>query len=121
MTDASPPLDSGTPGVYYVAGDPVAVAAALEDAGWSTAVVAPAATTHEFYDGVVAALSLPAYFGRNLDALWDCLTDLDTPTAVVLSDWQRFAAARPGRWSAILDLFVERTERSPAFAVVLAS
>jgi RNAse (barnase) inhibitor barstar len=30
----------------------------------------------EFYDAVAAALSFPDWFGRNLDALYDCLRDL---------------------------------------------
>lgn len=27
------------------------------------------------HDALAAAFSLPAYYGRNLDALWDCLTE----------------------------------------------
>lgn len=121
MRDVSRLVDgSGAPGVYEVADDAAEVAAALAQAGWSTALLAPVASTHDFYTEVIVALRLPGYFGRNLDALWDGLTDLDTPTALVLADWRRFAAARPARWAAILEVLVERTERSPAFAVVLA-
>lgn len=29
-----------------------------------------------FMDSIAAALEFPDYFGRNLDALYDCLTDL---------------------------------------------
>ena len=41
-------------------------------------------------------LSLPAYYGRNLDALWDCLTsDLQTPCEIrlILSDTTPYADA----------------------------
>jgi hypothetical protein len=33
-------------------------------------------TKAEAMDAIAAALSFPDYFGRNLDALYDCLTDL---------------------------------------------
>ncbi len=33
-------------------------------------------TREAAHDELAAALSLPAYYGRNLDALHDCLTDL---------------------------------------------
>jgi RNAse (barnase) inhibitor barstar len=109
-----------TPGVYTSDRDPADVRAALARAGWSTALLGPASTTEGFYDEVAAALDLPEYFGRNLDALWDCLTDLETPTVVIVSEWTRFAEARPSRWAAILDVFAERCSRPPDFAVVLA-
>ena len=32
------------------------------------------------------ALSFPLYFGGNLDALYDCLTEIGTPTAIVVTD-----------------------------------
>ncbi len=31
-------------------------------------------TIEDFYAIAIKELSLPAYFGNNLDALWDCLT-----------------------------------------------
>jgi ribonuclease inhibitor len=45
-----------------------------------------------FYDEVAHQLDLPAYFGRNLDALWDVLTtDIAGPVKVV---WEHATASR---------------------------
>lgn len=32
-------------------------------------------------------LSFPSWYGRNLDALYDCLTDLHEDTEIVLQNW----------------------------------
>ena len=37
------------------------------------------------HDYLCEALELPAYYGRNLDALHDCLTDIASPTRLVLT------------------------------------
>lgn len=108
-----------TPGIHRVLDTPDRAATLLGEAGWTTAISAPATTTTEFYDALAAALHLPDYFGRNLDALWDVLTDLDGPTALILADWTAYATARPARWSKIVDLLIERTELDPPFAVFL--
>ena len=42
-------------------------------------------TAEAVYDHLEKELSFPAYFGRNLDALHDCLTDVGTPTRLVLT------------------------------------
>ena len=42
-------------------------------------------TAEAVYDYLTAELALPDYFGRNLDALHDCLTDISTPTRFVLT------------------------------------
>lgn len=40
-------------------------------------------TIEDFYKIAAKQLSLPEYFGNNLDALWDCLTgDIELPVAV---------------------------------------
>ena len=42
-------------------------------------------TPDAVYDYLSEELHLPPYFGRNLDALHDCLTDIGTPTRLVLT------------------------------------
>ena len=37
------------------------------------------------YDYLQKELSFPAWFGRNLDALHDCLTDVSSPTRLLLT------------------------------------
>lgn len=108
-----------TPGVHRLLGDPDAISALLRAGGWWAVVLPPSATTHEFWIHLEGALALPDYFGRNLDALWDSLTDLELPTALILTDWTRYARARPERWATILATLTERAEQEPAFAVVL--
>ena len=42
-------------------------------------------TAYAVYDYLKTELSFPAWFGRNLDALHDCLTDLSAPTRLILT------------------------------------
>ena len=42
-------------------------------------------TPDAVYDYLTEELAFPAYFGRNLDALHDCLTDIASPTRLVLT------------------------------------
>ena len=42
-------------------------------------------TPDAVYDYLTEELGFPAYFGRNLDALHDCLTDVGTPTRLILT------------------------------------
>jgi len=63
------------------------------------------------YEYLSEELALPAWFGRNLDALHDCLTDIGTPTRFILTGAdaplaQRFLpvfrdAARENRYLAV--------------------
>ena len=38
--------------------------------------LAEAQTKQDVLDGIAAAFTFPAHFGKNLDALYDCMTDL---------------------------------------------
>lgn len=107
-------------GVHRVPGAAGPVAAELARRGWDVAVV-PASTTDDgVWDGFVAALHLPGWFGRNLDALDEVLGDLPRPTALVLAGWSAYARARPERWERLLPVLRDRDRDSgPALLVLL--
>ena len=116
MSSAGPPL---TPGVYRVAGAED-TARALARSGWNVRLVGRAASTPGLYAELAGALELPRWFGANLDALWDCLTDLPVPTALVLGGWNAFEQAEPEQARRMMDVFAERTQVEPPFTVALA-
>ncbi|MER5931479.1 barstar family protein [Streptomyces sp. NPDC002054] len=63
-------------------------------------------------DACAEAFALPEWFGRNWDALADCLVDLSwLPEApgrvVVVSSWRGFARARPGDWETLREVLEE--------------
>jgi RNAse (barnase) inhibitor barstar len=65
---------------------------------------ADAPTINDFYSQIQKGLKLPAYFGKNLDALYDCLCDFSWLDAkevhVVLRGYDAFLAkeAKNKRW-----------------------
>jgi len=107
-------------GVYRILGPAPAIAEALSAAGWSAVLVPATASTAQFYRELAGAAGLPSWFGANLDALWDSLTDLTGPTALVLAQWTRLARAEPTACPRILAVLEERPRTYPPFAVVLA-
>ncbi len=115
MTRAGPPL---TPGVYRVA-TADDTARTLVRSGWDVRLVTPATSTAGLYGALADALDLPSWFGANLDALWDCLTDLTIPTALVLGGWRSFERAEPEQARRVVDVFAERALAEPPFAVAL--
>ncbi|HEU4546234.1 MAG TPA: barstar family protein [Microlunatus sp.] len=114
----------GRGGIYRILAPHSALAqdtveAQLAADGWRVAVLPEVARTQEFYAAVRAALELPDWTGANLDALWDVLTDLTEPTALVWRQYATFAMARPGPWQRILAVLEERARQDPPFAVLL--
>ena len=63
--------------------------------------------------------SFPDYYGRNLDALWDCLTDLAEPTVLLWDGWGPFAHAEPEGFEALLTVLRDRSAARPPFSVLL--
>ena len=61
-----------------------------------------------FLDAIAGIMGFPDYFGRNWDALEDCLTDLawiDAPAVVLVLDRTgRFAQKQPEAWRVALDV-----------------
>lgn len=114
---------SGWPrrGVHRVPGASGPIDAELARRGWEVALVPPSTTDDGLWDGLVVALGLPDWFGRNLDALDEALGDLAAPTALVLTTWTAYARARPERWERLLPVLGERADHDGTpFVVVLA-
>ncbi len=42
-------------------------------------------TLHQLHQKLQEELNLPEYYGKNLDALWDCITDMETPAEICIS------------------------------------
>ncbi|WP_370410987.1 barstar family protein [Streptomyces fradiae] len=74
-----------------------------------------------FMNRCVRALPLPVWFGRNWDALADCLADMRAPMAIVVTHWQAYAEAEPEEWSTAQEVFSAAARASSAGLAVLLS
>jgi len=89
-----------------------AIEAAAAKAGWRLAPVrTPAAADKRSVLGAFKdALGFPDWFGHNLDAFADCLGDVATEPGVLVV-WEgaeRFAAADPASYRAVVTILRER-------------
>ena len=116
-----PGLLMGEAGTYHLESPPEDLVRRLAAAGWRTGMFEGAGDRSGVLRGIGRALGFPGYYGANLDALWDCLTDLTEPTALIWQNWQRLAIDRPTDWSRVRAVLDERVATAPRFAVVLAS
>jgi RNAse (barnase) inhibitor barstar len=86
-------------------------------------LVGPVTSKAEALDAIGAALRFPAWYGRNLDALYDCLTDLSWLPAgehvLVWTGHHHFEAADPDGYRAVLAVLDDATATSP-LSVLLA-
>ena len=69
------------------------------------------------HSALAKALSFPDYYGHNLDALHDCLTDLDD-TQLVIEDCA-LAAQAIENWSGFLAVFRDSAEENPHLEIRL--
>ena len=56
----------------------------------------------EFHRLLAEVLSFPEWYGNNLDALYDCLTDIRQPTHLILENWDPLSPACRG-FQAVFD------------------
>ena len=98
---------------------------AVEHAGWTFAFVdgLKAQTKQEFLTRIGEALNFPEWYGKNFDALADCLTDVDSGngTVVLWDGWGAFARAEPRAFSVALSVLGTRViaDRGGPFSVLL--
>ncbi len=69
----------------------------------------------ELHARIAAALCFPDWYGHNLDALMDCLTDLEE-THVTLTGWREADFPTQGFW----ETFVDAARENPALSVTFA-
>lgn len=43
-----------------------------------------AKSVYDIHEKIQEGLKFPDYYGKNLDALWDCLTDMDAPVEIYI-------------------------------------
>lgn len=63
---------------------------------------------------IAEALDFPDWYGNNLDALMDCLTDLDT-THVAVTDRQELPFDAEGFWETFRDAQMENPDLTVTF------
>lgn len=69
------------------------------------------------HDALAEAFGFPAYYGRNLDALHDCLGDIGEDTAVIVTDMG--SADEAGR--RILTVLWDSARENPHLSLYLAA
>ncbi len=95
----------------------------VEHAGWRFAYVDGwhGGTKGELLDAVGEALSFPEHYGRNFDALADCLLDVVDDTILLWDGWGPLARNDAQAFSVALSVLGTRVnaERGGSFAVLL--
>lgn len=74
----------------------------------------PAAHAH-----LAERLVLPSYYGRNLDALYDVLTEIGAETEIVLMDPAAVIEAMGKYGEALLSTMQEAAENNPRLTITL--
>ena len=73
----------------------------------------------ELLSAVGKTLGFPDYYGRNFDALADCLFDLDADTVLLWDGWSTLARGDESAFSIMIDIFTERAAEAGRFVVLL--
>ena len=73
-------------------------------------------TAQELHRLLARELPLPEWYGHNLDALYDCLTELEAPVRLIVRHWDPSAPFAAGFESVFADAQAENSDFSYAFA-----
>ncbi len=77
-------------------------------------------TLDDFYGEISSQLSLPSYFGRNLDALWDVLSaEVEGPTEIVWQDAQASKQAMGQDFEKVVKVLKELEGQRADFKLIM--
>ena len=62
-------------------------------------------------------LQLPAYYGRNLDALFDLLTERSEDTEIVVTHWEALEQNRGHYAAALMDTLYDAAKENPKLQI----
>ena len=65
------------------------------------------------HDEIAHGLSLPDYYGRNLDALWDCVSSMEAE--VILTDTEAMISALGSYGEKLVATLLEAAQKNPFF------
>lgn len=75
-------------------------------------------TIDEVHDRFAQAMDLPAWYGRNLDALFDCLTDAHEPVTVRLLHREELRERLGRRGGALIRLLRRAARETPSLTLL---
>ena len=64
----------------------------------------------QFHETLAQALDFPDWYGKNLDALFDCLMELGSPVILRLENWQVLGPWKAGFGSVFADAGLENPD-----------
>ena len=70
----------------------------------------------QFHDLLAKELDFPEYYGHNLDALFDCLTDICVPTNIRLLGWNELGDWKEGFQNVFINASLENPDLDVLFA-----
>lgn len=84
----------------------------VEHAGWGFGAIDgwTRTTKAEVLAAIGEALAFPDHYGRNLDALEDCLRDLSGPTVLLWDGWSTLARADERTFGVLLRIFARHRD-----------
>ncbi|HEY2762659.1 MAG TPA: barstar family protein [Pseudonocardiaceae bacterium] len=101
----------------HYAPDAASVITSARDRGALTHLVAPVTSKAGALDEIGSALDCPSWYGRNLDALYDCLTDLswlpDGEHVLVWAGHRLLATADPVSYRDVLQVLDDAVAAGP--------
>ena len=78
-------------------------------------------TREELHDLLQEELPLPEYYGRNLDALYDLLTEPTEPATLTIYAWDKLAETLGEKAAPLRRVLEDAGQENPALTVLLLS